>query len=300
MKKMEEKKMSKTQCVYPQVDCLVAAEKIIGKNREWYPVNEEQKDFINKIFDKCRQEVGGMSELESIASWHTPEINNFLKEKGFDIELKEFQPGEFGTASVLDVLVKWECEGKHIKWVSAKNKEFDAAKMPNETVDYFTAEGHNYPIAKLLTQDNMYSVYMTMLDNEPEQLDLMNIAAKLQGSLEPNDDYESLIFPCVDLDEKVDISWLLKMQTSDDTGNSYEISQAVQQTKLRMNEKGARAESAAAVGISITSAIAPINKPDYIIDKPFLVWFDKPGLSQPLISGYMAEDVWDRPESLED
>lgn len=289
--------MSKTQCVYPQVGCLVAAEEILGEYRVWNPVNEKQKKFIKEVFNYCREEVKEMSDLESMASWDVSAINNFLKEKRFDIQLDDFkQPGEFGAASVLDVLVHWLNKGKHIKWKTPKGKEFDAAKLSKDTVKFYEAEGHPYPIAKLLTKEDDH-VYMTVMDKEPKQLDLISIASKLQKSCNNiYHQFNGLIFPCIDYDEKVDISWLKGMITYDKDNREWFISQALQQTKLRMNEKGARAQSAAAVGVRLTAALP---EEPYVIDKPFLTWFERHGLSNPLIVGYMTEKDWKRPASLD-
>lgn len=289
--------MSKTQCVYPQVGCLIAAEEILGDNRAWRPVNKEQKKFLKEAFDACKGEVKDMSELESLASWECETINTFLKEKGFDIQLEEFTDGEFGAASVLDVLVKWLIEGEKAEEKTPEGKTFDAAKLPENTVKYYEAKGHTYPIAKLLTKEDDHFVYMTMLDKEPDQLDLVSIASKLQNSLKVNDGYANLIFPCVDIDQKVDIEWLKYMETTSKDGRDWYISQALQQTKLRMNEKGARAQSAVAIGVRVTSMPEP--KQDYIINKPFLTWFDRPGLSTPLLVGYITEEDWKRPKDLE-
>lgn len=289
--------MSKTQCVYPQVGCLIAAEEILGEDRAWRAINKEQKRFLKEAFNVCKEEVKDMSELESLASWECAVLNNMLKDKGFDIQLEEFAPGEFGAVSVLDVLVKWHIEGKQVKQKTPEGKEFDAAKLSENTVEYYEAQGNSYPIARLITKNDEHFVYMTMLDKEPDQLDLVSIASNLQDSLRPNDGYANLIFPCVDLDQKVDIDWLRYMETTCKDGRDWYISQALQQTKLRMNEKGARGESAVAIGVRVTSMPPP--KQDYIINKPFLVWFDRPDLSTPLLVGYITEEDWKKPKSLD-
>ena len=76
------------------------------------------------------------------------------------------------------------------------------------------------------------------------------------------------------------------------------ITQALQQTKLRMNDTGGRCESAAAVAACLEScSIGPENP--YIIDKPFLLWLERPSLSQPLFALHLCEDVWKLPENLD-
>jgi len=69
------------------------------------------------------------------------------------------------------------------------------------------------------------------------------------------------------------------------------ITQALQQTKLRMNEEGARAQSAVAIGV--LRGCLPTY--DYVIDWPFLFWITRPGISKPLFVAYVTEDDWKNP-----
>jgi serine protease inhibitor len=64
-----------------------------------------------------------------------------------------------------------------------------------------------------------------------------------------------------------------------------------------MNEEGARAESAAAMGFKY--AAAAIGPPPYVIDRPFILWMEKEGVTMPLFVGVFAEDSWKDPRSLE-
>lgn len=290
--------MSKTQCVYPQVDCIVKIEDVLGKNRIWTAKNAEQARFLSDFFNKSRNEVMDLEFMENIASWDHNDINKFLADRGFNIALQPFAPNEFGAASVLDVLVKWLIEGEHVKYTRpSDNYEFDAAKMSNDTVEMFTTKDNPFPVVKVLTEDDV-SVYMTQLDFDPKQLDLIDIATNIQDGLQEDYSFKGLFFPCVDLDQKVDIKWLLGMTTNDDNGAEWKISQALQQTKLRMNEKGAHAKSAVAVGVRLSSVTMP--KPPMVIENPFLTWFDKPGLNHKIIAGYITEDDWNRVEDLDD
>jgi serine protease inhibitor len=93
------------------------------------------------------------------------------------------------------------------------------------------------------------------------------------------------------------VSWILKMKTYTDDRTEAYISQAIQQTILKMNEEGARAKSAFAGYMPLGTRI-PKEKPDMIIDAPFLVWFMRPLLNKPLFVGYIATEDWKNPGSI--
>src|SRR5215469_16290866 len=98
--------MSKTTVIYPIVTALVKAEETIEPQRTWEAVNSQQERFLTAFFTSCRQESSSIEEIESIAAFSAEEINRFLREHGFTIQLKPFQNDgrwkEFGIASVLD------------------------------------------------------------------------------------------------------------------------------------------------------------------------------------------------------
>ena len=102
---------AKTVVTYPIVAALVKAEDMLGKNRVWTPKNGMQSRFLADFFRMCRNEVLGIPEIQSIASWSADEINTFLRQRGFDIQLQPFDSSTFGIASVLDVLVEWLRKG---------------------------------------------------------------------------------------------------------------------------------------------------------------------------------------------
>ena len=58
------------------------------------------------------------------------------------------------------------------------------------------------------------------------------------------------------------------------------------------NEEGVRIEEAAAVGIAFAAAFLPHR---HVIDRPFLMRVERPGLSLPLFVGYITEEDWKNP-----
>jgi serine protease inhibitor len=98
----------------------------------------------------------------------------------------------------------------------------------------------------------------------------------------------------IDMNTEDDLSWLIGMRTVDEQGNPWRISQAKQQTKLRLNEKGARAQSAAAIGCGTLS----MPPPPFIVDRPFVFWVMRAGIDLPLFVSYITPEHWKEPADL--
>jgi len=130
-----------------------------------------------------------------------------------------------------------------------------------------------------------------MVDDIPEGIaGLFLKVADLEKVKATAHNYEGASFPMIDLDEKPDIDWILGMHISQD----YYIEQAKQQTKFRMNEKGARVQSA----VGMTFLCKSAGPAPHIIDRPFLLWIKRDGLDFPLFAGLFAEDCWKEPDEL--
>lgn len=101
------------------------------------------------------------------------------------------------------------------------------------------------------------------------------------------------------LNQDVDIHWMLGMIFNPDNNHvtPFEIVQAMQQTILKMNEKGAQVKSATAISM-VLSAPPGSDLPDYIINKPFLIWITRDSLNKPLFIGYIDRDAWKNPDRL--
>lgn len=90
---------------WPIVGCLIAAERFLGKDREWFSINPTQVAFIQDHFSVCRRSAGGI--VDSYASLRSKDIVAWLAQRGFTVSIDPFNKNEFGAASVLDVLLEW-------------------------------------------------------------------------------------------------------------------------------------------------------------------------------------------------
>ena len=176
---------------------------------------------------------------------------------------------------------------------------FPAVKLnasEDNVVRFIDKSIHQFPIAGINTKsgDRVRMSVLGSIDKETfsisekvEQLKKVAVR-KNMGSC------DGVIFPMVDYNRQVDISWIKGMETGT-KDDDYFIAQALQQTMFRMNEKGARARSAVAMMLCRKCA----SPDDWIkIDKPFILWIERPGVDIPLFIGVFAEDVWKTPAEL--
>jgi len=290
--------MSKTVVTYPIVGAVLTAETIpeLGSNRRWTPTNDTQRAFLKEFFLGGRQEIPRIPEIESKASWDYEVINRFLAERGFTIALQPFTSDTFGVASVLDLLVEWLIEGVEDRILTPDRKVYPGVLLPEDGVEFWSAKGHDNPIAALKTKSGD-KIFMTMMDNPPEGFAMVEKAQELSRTSERIFDFGGLIFPMVDLNQEVNISWLIGLWCMADSGDRARISQALQQTKLKMNEKGAHVKSAVAIAVTLEAFRMP--KETHVINRPFLMWIERTGLSRPLFVGHITQEDWKNPGSLD-
>jgi hypothetical protein len=288
---------SRTSVFVPMIHAISHVDDMLGPNRQWTAINPGQEQFL-VVFDKARKEIKIIpeSELKYKVSQDVEVLNKFLADNGFSIKLEKFnrELGEFGVVSIMDILVKWLVEGVITEVKGPEQQAYPAFRL-KEGVEFFRNLSYYEVIIKITTKTSDV-VFLTM----SEQLSsfyLLEMAQKLVCSLVPCHDYDRVVIPMVDLNHEVDISWLSGMQTFDDDGKDWLINQALQQTKFKMNEKGARAKSA--VAVSVMKMCIGVPKKELVIDKPFLVWIQRPGISVPLFSGWINTDCWKDPGSLE-
>lgn len=285
-----------TLCVLPILGCIHAAEKYMEEglniSAERAPVTEEQEQFL-ELFEDLLTVIPELKELQSLADTSAKPVNAWLKERGFDIELPEPDESGFAVASILDILVSWLHTGKRtfIKGVNT-NEEFTGVHLKSGVNVAHLPAVHANPVVRIATKEG-YSVCMSMVDNVPEGITgLFLKVAELEQVKAASHHFDGVQFPMVDLDQRPDIGWINGLQF----GAGLFVSSAMQQTKFRMNEKGARIESAA--GMSVMRSMTVNKKLPHVIDKPFLLWVSKDGLDFPVFAGLMCEDVWKEPSAL--
>lgn len=299
---MQQEKMTtetQTLVVYPISAAVRKAELFLEKVESITASNDVQKKFIDSIHAYCKGDVDRIREIESIADTNHKNINKWLAERGFQIQLGDFGPGGFGVASVLDLFGHWAVKGK--KW-SVRTEDdvyYPGIKMTNFGKEFYRVKENPNFIIEIETRENDH-VYLMMANEVPTGLGLLDFVEKIHNEKQTVPfDYDGFIFPKIDLDEEIALDWLLGLRFETPNGKEpfYVISQALQQTKLKMNEEGFRVKSAVALGI--LAGAAPERKEPYEINRPFLMWITREGLSKPLFIAYLNKDVWKDPKGLD-
>ena len=288
---------------FPMIRALVETRKTpLGEIYEWDAQNDTQREFLTKYYNPGREESTQIEEMEAIASDVASVINQFLQKRGFSIKLEELGPDEYGMAAVLDYPWKWaDQDGEDIQMQAADGGYYPAAQLKHGISFYTTPE--NQVLVRLETQ-TADVIWMAMEDNSSKDYALVSQVQHLQQSARPatlKTDEEQPItaveFPQVDLDLETRVDWIIGMRATNPEGRRVVITQAAQQTKLKMNHTGGRCKSAAAVAAAFECMF--ISPPAFKIDKPFLLWCERPGLSQPLFALHLCPDVWETPENLD-
>ena len=259
----------------------------------WKVVNSSQERFL-QIFDACKSDVGQVREIEYEVGIGTVDpVNSFLKRKNIGIQLNSISPTEIAVASVLDLLVEWMLEG-HPSNILKEAVKYPAVLL-NQGVRVSQVKNFPNPVAIINTRTEDM-VLMTILTEQPaSSFETFELACKLvkgQESAETAWNFEGVKFPMIDLDVQLNLEWLLGMRT-----DGWNVGQALQQTRLKMNEKGAHVREAVAIA---AEASPPGEEPQpLVIDKPFLLVFQRPSLKRPLFSAFLAEDCWRNPGNLD-
>lgn len=288
---------TKTFVPVPIMSCLREIENFLsskGGSVSWKSLNNRQEEFLKtKLSDLEMDEIG--NDLESIVSLDFQEVNDWIKSRGFEIKLTDpNNPGAIAVASILKVFLKWRKKGRASN-LSYNSKPYPAVVIDDDVTVYKDENIHPHPIACIETLNG--KVYMSILNHMPVGDEgLREKVLSLQTLCLYNENVipcDGVVFPMIDYDQEVDISWLVGLSA----GLSYFIGEALQQTKFRMNEYGALAESVAAMGCYRGMTFNKDFKVN--IDEPFVLWVEKEGVGTPLFMGIFCEDSWKRPEDFQ-
>lgn len=293
------KTMSSTLCIWPILKALTLGAAWLNPDPScyWQAVNQTQTTFLETYYAKT-VELSVFNDKE-LRSWMSPDhnfLNGILKKENFSIQLEPMNPDEIGVVSILDVAVEWMHKGQKttIKSnTSGATQEYPAVSM-NKGFQVYSSMQHNEPIACVQTKNND-KVWMTVANTPRVGFEIENHISQIRSSISQDSSYDSLVFPMVDLDKEEDISWLKGMEWKKSGWTQGKITQALQQTKFKMNEMGARVKSA--VAIVFTRECAR-RMTVMVIDKPFYLWIERPGLSKPIFAAHITPENWKDPKDL--
>lgn len=223
-------------------------------------------------------------------------LNKVLKDEGFSIQLKRRPPqdNQLGVVSILDVMVKWLHEGNKTVLEAADENRYPAVAM-SKGFDLYHTSVHNHPVIAIPTK-NGDNVFITVADKQYESFELLSRIKEIRKASIKKDHvgicYNEIVFPMVDYDKELSLDWLVGLRS-----RSGFIAQALQQVKFKMNEEGAHVKSA--VALSVERACIQLDKSTYTVDKPFLIWIERPEAEAPILADYIDYSSWKDPGTLD-
>lgn len=314
-----------TACLYPIIAGLVAAHNFYfsGTTPKWTPVNPQQVDFIENVFNTNLDALRYFSpeELKTRANNDPAVINQWLKESGFDIQLGgERGPDKFFVAAILKVVVEWLKNGAKGEFTCPLNRNayqsvrFEYDPEVCSVLRFHKKENVRIPIPrsgkipvergdvlKLATKTDDV-VYLSPayakdgLDKQPTcEFDLINRINILRTELRHRSnsvdyvkDYMgcNAVFPMASINQMNDVNWLVGLISPLDP--CPKVAEVKQQTKFDMDEKGAKVESAFAGGFVNECMHQP--DPDYLINGPFYLWIERSNVNLPIFYAFIDVD----------
>jgi len=118
--------MTHGYCPYTTVAAVKAADKMLGPDRAWRPVDKVQAGWLERFYRPIVTELPKIPEIASNATYVPEEHVAFLKKHGWDADIPTCPPGQFLTAAVFDLLVKWKTPGTSVKIRGADGKFYPA------------------------------------------------------------------------------------------------------------------------------------------------------------------------------
>jgi len=269
---------------------------------EWQALTRKQQFFLETFFARFGIEAEQFSE-EELKAWisqSAEQLNKILNSEGFDNRLDELQYGEVGIVAILDIMSKWLKKGQRLDIIS-DGKKYPGVKIKNESVGYrrtvtvYSSSITLHPIVALPMKsgDHVFMTKAFHIGELPHGFTLFAMIRDAFTKMKHTANVDYVHFPMIDIDEQPDISWLIGMPH---TGGG-QITQALQQTKFKMNEVGAYLKS----DVAMATYGSPMPKPErgIIIDEPFYLWIMRGGVGSPILCAYCDRDTWKDPGELE-
>lgn len=269
-----------------------ALELVLTESESQYWVMRRPSDhlFLNDLAEPAIRDISRLEELKAKVGLDADTVNKFLEENGYSIRLRPWTPADnmFGVAAVQDTVCRWlepgDLESKNGREITLAGKTGFRLRSHKHGVSFFDV-GEREPAVCIETKGRDGVIILRTDDAPLNEFELASranlILSQVQKSNQWGRDYDGVDLPMVYFDVQPDISWLVGLKTD----RGAEIMQAVQQVTFGMNQFGARAKQASALGA--TRGISIENY--YKVDGPFLVIFGRVGCKLPTFHAYVEE-----------
>ncbi len=259
------------------------------------------KDIVLELLESgtAQKELGALDAyVKGTARPTAEEINAYMEEVGSKVRLEPWDPNplKFGVAGCLDVLVNWNVVGTDCT-VMHRRKKYPGFRLPQSAdVRILDHRGYKAPLVRIPTKQGFR---MVLVAHDPiETENLWEAARALAAAADGRDSREACGFagaemPCVNMDVMPDISGFVDFAGGVNFRNAYDVVQAKQQVRFRMNKHGARVQEETAMECHTRGG--PRMDPPYVLNEPFLAVLGSERLDMPLLMAYITPEDWKDP-----
>ena len=276
---------------HPLLSSLRAIEEYLRAEpgKGWQSFSDEQRKLIKEVYAE-RADLGFFNErqLRTFVGESAAKLNETLKNEGFTIRLGELGENGIGAVSAMKVLFDWTAEAVR-SLISADGSRYTAMKFKNGFT-VLNAINHDFPIIRLEARGG-HEVFISVQGDKrsvpqngialQEKIDAIMTYAKPVSS-----DIEFVKLPVIKTRTDIDVSWMLGLKFSVKGKRAVEIQQAKEQVKLEVDERGVKAEAAAAVGTRGGS------EHGLTINEPFFIFIKKAGIKKGILYGLIDASGW--------
>jgi hypothetical protein len=266
-----------------------------GLTTPWISLRSEiAQDFLRRYIRR-KTECELVSELQSRGSRNAEEINAWLIERGFSIQLPKGSSGDLYLAAIMQIALEWTYVGKKTS-IYRDEVQYRAVRLGKEACQ--TVYSDRWPADRYVTRipaKNGDTAYLHIPEKAPAtEWQLISAVMEITNDLRAPDsknrvstEYLGAIFPEVDLNIEPDVSWLEGVSAHGNDGLPLVVACCKEQVKIKIDEKGASVGAAAAMLMSRGSGPVPMY-----FDQPFLFWVERPGMTDPLVAAWINPDCW--------
>jgi hypothetical protein len=255
----------------------------------WVLANFDQRRYLRRYGEADLDLENLAAYLKGKVTNSAEELSVWFAENGWPGINPSYPSSGLGVGSIFDLLVDWTVPGlrSSIGVEDGRARQwYKAAAMPvgRCEVQGYVVESYRYPMFELNTRQSGWKVYLMETDERYKAPDLPLEASGILNRRRNKYVVTKLKFPIVEMSAAVDLDWMVGMRAAN---GGFSIDEIVKRVRLRLDDKGARAESAVAMTMR-----GPAEKGVYTIDKPFYVIFWREGLRFPPFVTRSAPDTW--------